>query len=253
VIKQLLTSEVPITHSSDWFELNKAFLQVKPYRGREIEIVTASSISPSGMKLAGKHSLGVISVASYSEEGLAALPTQWGFAETYAAETGGNVSRDDWRVMMPWHIADTREQAIEEVRHGLLHWHNQYNVDTLARPGSERVDAADADGFIEKMIARGGAIIGSPDDAVDAILKLGELTGGFGTLVGFMHDWASHDATLRSYDMMARYVIPKLRHDVASIERAESLLRADNSELMEAAGRGILKAIRQHNVDHPRS
>ncbi|MFT7598286.1 MAG: limonene 1,2-monooxygenase [Acidimicrobiales bacterium] len=252
IVKQLLTAEEPLTYKSDWFELNKAFLQVKPYQGRELEIVTASSISPSGMKLAGKHSLGVISVASYSEAGLAALPTQWGFAETYAEETGGTVSRDNWRVMMPWHVAETREQAIAEVRHGLLHWHNEYNVDTLARPGSERVDPENADGFIEKMISRGGAMIGSPDDVAESIQKLNELTGGFGTLVGFMHDWASHEATMRSYDMFKRYVVPKIQQSLVPVERSETFLRNDNTELMEAAGRGILKAIREHNADHPR-
>ncbi|MCL4158560.1 UNVERIFIED_CONTAM: hypothetical protein GTU68_058849 [Idotea baltica] len=252
IIKRLLTADEPITYSSDWFELDSAFLQVKPYKGRDIELVTASSISPSGMKLAGKHSLGVISVASYSEEGLAALPTQWGFAETYAEESGGAVSRDNWRVMMPWHIAETREQAIAEVKDGLVHWHNEYNVATLARPGSERVEPGGVDGFVESMIARGGAIIGSPDDAVEAIQKLGELTGGFGTLVGFMHDWASHEATLRSYDMMARYVIPKVTQSLVPIERSESFLRGNNTQLMEAAGRGILKAIRDHNSTHPR-
>src|SRR6266850_6573434 len=41
----------------------------------------ASQISPSGMTLAGKHGIGIISIGSLSEEGLNALPTQWGFAE----------------------------------------------------------------------------------------------------------------------------------------------------------------------------
>ncbi len=253
IIKQLLSTDDPITYKSDWFEMQQAHLQVKPYRNRTLEIVAASSISPSGMKLAGKHGLGVISVASYSEEGLAALPTQWGFAETYAAEFGNAIDRSSWRVMMPWHIAETREQAIAEVKNGLLHWHNGYNVATLARAGASHVDPENADGFIEAMISRGGAIIGTPDDAVAAIGKLSELTGGFGTLVGFMHDWASHEATLRSYDLFMRYVVPKVQQTIAPIERAETLLQADNTALMEAAGRGILKAIREHNATHPRT
>lgn len=252
VIQRLLTSDEPITHESDWFSLNEAFLQIKPLQ-EHLEIATASSISPSGMKLAGKYGLGVISVASYSEEGLAALPTQWSFAETYAAESGATVNRDNWRVMMPWHICETREQAIAEVKDGLLHWHNGYNVETLMRPGSEYVDPKNADGFIENMIARGGAIIGTPDDAVDAIAKLYELTGGFGTLVGFVHDWAPPEALSRSYDMFARYVIPKVQGLIDPIERAEFLLKKDNTQLMEAAGRGILKAIREHKAEHGRA
>jgi limonene 1,2-monooxygenase len=37
------------------------------------------------MQLAGKYGMGVLSIASTSTEGIAALPTQWGFAEEAAA------------------------------------------------------------------------------------------------------------------------------------------------------------------------
>ena len=39
-------------------------------------IVVASTVSPAGMKAAGKNNVGVISIASTTEAGLAALPTQ---------------------------------------------------------------------------------------------------------------------------------------------------------------------------------
>ena len=52
--------------------------------------------------------------------------------------------------------------------------------------------------------------------------------------------------------MFARYVIPKVQGLIDSVERAEFLLKKDNAALMEAAGRGILKAIREHNATHPR-
>ena len=77
-------------------------------------MTVASSISPSGMQLAGKYGMGVLSIASTSTEGIAALPTQWGFAEESAAKHGQTVDRKDWRVMMSWHIAETREQARNE-------------------------------------------------------------------------------------------------------------------------------------------
>jgi len=37
-----------------------------------------------------------------------------------------------------------------------------------------------------------------------------ELTGGFGCVIGFVHDWANREDTLRSWDMVARYVIPEV-------------------------------------------
>ncbi len=249
VIQRLLRADEPFTYKGDWFELNDAFLQVKPLQER-LEIVAASSISPSGMKLAGKYGLGVISVASYSAEGLQALPTQWGFAETYAREFGQQVSRDRWRVMMPWHVAEDRETAVREVREGLAHWHNEYGVGVLGRPGAERTE--DADGFTRAMIARGGGLIGTPDDAVAGIRRLHELAGGFGTLVGFMHDWASYEATRRSYELFARYVVPRVQGLLQPVERSAAMVATDKESLMKGATDGILKAIREHNATHPR-
>ena len=99
-------------------------------------MATASSISPSGMQLAGKYGIGVLSIASNSTEGIQALPTQWGFAEEAAAAHGSTVDRRDWRVLMAFHLAETREQARAEAVHGLHRWHNEYNVWTLGRPGA---------------------------------------------------------------------------------------------------------------------
>ena len=56
----------------------------------------------------------------------------------------------------------------------------------------------------------GSTIIGTPDDLVKAIRAMQEVTGGFGTVVGFAHDWANPEATARSWDMVARYVIPEV-------------------------------------------
>ena len=71
----------------------------------------ASQISPSGMTLAGKYGIGIISIGSMSTQGLMALPTQWGFAEAAAKKHGTTVDRENWRVLLSWHIAETREKA----------------------------------------------------------------------------------------------------------------------------------------------
>ena len=137
VIQRLLRGET-VTHKSDWFELNEARLQILPLQD-ELPMVSASSVSPAGMKVAGKYGIGVISVASNSVEGLAALPTQWGFGETYAQENGQVIDRRNWRVMTQWHIAPTREQAIAEVAadrdHGISVGQCLENS-TSTRPGS---------------------------------------------------------------------------------------------------------------------
>ncbi len=132
LIRRLMRGE-RVTAKSDWFKLQDAQLQLLPLQ-EEMPFATASQISPSGMTLAGKHGIGVISIGSLSEEGLNALPTQWGFAESAAKKHGTKVDRKEWRVLLSWHIAETREKAIAEARHGLMRHHNEYVVGTLQRP-----------------------------------------------------------------------------------------------------------------------
>ncbi len=115
---------------------NDAALQILPLQ-EDMPFVVASQISPSGMTLAGKYGIGIISLGSMSTQGLMALPTQWGFAEDAAKKHGTTVSRANWRVLLSWHIAETREQAQREAGPGLMRWHNEYNVGTLQRPGAE--------------------------------------------------------------------------------------------------------------------
>lgn len=208
VIRRLLAGEERFSYECDWFTLNDARLQLFPVQ-EDLPFAVASMISPSGMTLAGKHRTGVLSIGSMSSAGLEALPTQWSFAEESAAKHGNTVDRADWRVVMSWHIAETREQAQKEARDGLYRWHNEYNVGTLMRPGMEAFKSpAEAISINEE--AAGASVIGTPDDLVAAIKQMREITGGFGTVIGFAHDWASPEATARSWDMVARYVMPEV-------------------------------------------
>ena len=84
--------------------------------------------------------------------------------------TDRSSNRADWRVLMAWHIAETKDQAIEEAALGLQRWHNEYNVKVLGRPGAELMpDAYEMAAAIANGDAAQGAgtgIIGTPDDAI---------------------------------------------------------------------------------------
>ena len=249
IIIRLLREDRPFSYKSDWFELNEAQLQIKPLQ-EDLPIVAASTISPAGMKSAGKYNVGVISIASATEEGLAALPTQWGFGETYAAEHGNTMDRSKWRINANIHIAPTKEQAIEEIADGLLRWHNEYNVDILGRPGSERLN--DAKAFATRMANAEGSMIGTPEDVLKSIGLLQKRSGGFGTLISFAHDWAPREAQYRSYEMLARYVVPKAQGLLEPVERSARFVGEHKGELMEKANKAVLGAIRAHNATHPK-
>jgi limonene 1,2-monooxygenase len=243
VIRRLMRGE-RLTVKSDWFTLQDAALQLLPLQ-EEMPFAVASQISPSGMTLAGKHGIGVISIGSLSEEGLNALPTQWGFAETAAAEHGQTVDRKDWRVLMSWHIAETREQARAEARDGLLRHNNEYITETLQRPGARLFktpdEAVDKTAFVPGAVAT----IGTPDDLVARIKSVLEISGGFGTVVGFVHDWANPENTRRSWDMVARYVVPQINGYLAGLRTSREFV-AGNREYFNRARQAVMAKITEN-------
>ncbi len=245
VIIRLLRGEERFSHESEWFTLRDAALQILPVQ-EDMPMTTASSISPSGMTLAGKYGIGALSIASTSAEGIQALPTQWKFAEDSAAKHGQTVDRKNWRVLMSWHIAETRAQAKDEAMLGLQKWHNEYNVQVLGRPGAQWVDDPEV---LFSQVAQGGAegggaaVVGTPDDLIEAILNLQEITGGFGVVLGFAHDWANLEATRRSWDLVARYVVPAVNGTIRPQMASAEYVTANKAELMAGASAAVMSKI----------
>ena len=245
VIRRLFNGE-RVTYKSDWFTLQDAALQLLPLQ-EDMPFAVASQISPSGMTLAGKYGIGIISLGSMSEQGLLSLPTQWGFAEAAARKHGTTVDRKDWRVLLSWHIAETREKARAEARHGLMRHHNQYIVGTLQRPDAKPF--ADPDEAVDKTAFsdNSSATIGTPDDLVARIKSVLEISGGFGTLVGFVHDWANPENTTRSWDMVARYVVPEINGYLAGLRTSQHFV-ATNRGVFDRAKEAIMAKITENEA-----
>ncbi len=245
VIRRLFSGE-RVTARTDWYTLQDAALQLLPLQ-EDMPFAVASQISPSGMTLAGKHGIGVLSLGSMSKEGLMALPTQWSFAERAAAEHGRTVSRRDWRVVLSWHIAETREKARAEAADGLLRWHNEYIVGTLQRPGAKPFKSADE--AVEKTAYSDGAssTIGTPDDLIAMIKSLIDVSGGFGFVIGFAHDWANPENTFRSWDLVARYVVPEINGYLAGLRRSQDFL-VNNRGVFNRAGEAVMAKIMENEV-----
>jgi len=248
VIIRLLTEDEPVTYKCDWFELREAKLQLKPYQRPCMPIAVASTLSPAGMTVAGRHGAGVLSVASYSEQGLQALATQWSICEGAAAEAGKPApDRADWRVVVPFHLAESKEEAVRDVEDGILAWNNEYFVGTIGAPNQQ--PAASGREMVERLTAFGG-VIGTPDEALAGIRRLQEISGGFGCLLGLAHEWANREKTLKSYELMARYVMPQVQDTVSWIERSAAWARENKGKLMGGATQAVLKAIAEHNAAH---
>lgn len=239
-IRRLFKGE-RVTAKSDWFTMNDAKLQILPLQ-EDMPFVVASQISPSGMTLAGKYGIGIISLGSMSTQGLMSLAQQWEFAEDSAKKHNTTVDRANWRVLLSWHIAETREKAREEAGKGLLRWHNEYTVGTLKRPGAEPFK--DANDAVEQTadVDNAASVIGTPDDLIAKIRDIQKISGGVGAIIGFVHDWANPENTRRSYDMVARYVIPEIQGLIQPLRDSREWL-VHNRDIFERAGQAVMSKI----------
>ena len=244
VIRRLLAGEERFSYECEWFTLKDARLQLLPLQ-EEVPCAVASMVSPSGMTMAGKHGIGVLSIGSTSTAGLAALPTQWSFAEDSAKKHGNVVDRSNWRVVMNWHIAETRDKAIEQARDGLMRWHNEYTVGTLMRPGGVVYNSPDEAVEAMAFSDNSALVIGTPDDLIARIREMIDVTGGFGTVIGFVHDWCTPADNFNSWDLVARYVVPEINGLLEGYRESQRHV-IENREVFERAGQAVMSKIMEN-------
>lgn len=244
VILRLLAGET-VNAQSEWFTLKNARCQLHPYTRPRPEVAVASTITPSGAKLAGKHGLSLLCVAATAVAGYDALETNWRIACNVAEEHGQSMSRERLRLVAPMHIAQTREQAFADVEFGLQAW-----VDYFARvnPTASGSDLQ-AKGPARAMVDSGRAVIGTPDDAVAQIERLRAQTGGFGTLLLLAHNWANFERTKYSYELFARHVLPRV-NQVNDLRAGSLSAFGENKQLLlDRAGQAIRQAFETHQAD----
>jgi limonene 1,2-monooxygenase len=203
-ILRLFNGEI-VTNKTDWYELNEARLQMKPYANESIEVVTASMVSPSGPTAAGKYGTGLMSLSATAAPALNTAGTNWDIATEAAKKYGNEMDRSSWRMIGLVHVAETNEQAIKDVQFGLEEW-TQYFEDVAVVPMVPEDRRSDP---LSHLIESGMAAVGTPDVVINQIETLWEASqGGFGSFLITDHNWAPFEAKLKSYELIARYVFP---------------------------------------------
>ena len=239
-ILHLLTSTEPLTASGPGWEMHDAVLQLRPYQRPHPPLAIPSLESPFGMALAGRVGAAPLSLFF----GVSDQPAQWAITEDAAARAGRTASRDDWRIVVPVHLAETREQAVEEIRSGAGEWMFEYVQALTGRPAPVPGPKHMA---VDQMIEAGSWVVGTPDDLIEFIRGLEDRTGGFGTFLAWGHEWAGPEATLRSLDLFARFVMPQFQGSLEGLQASGDVARAKAAGLHQQRVAGV-EAARQRNA-----
>jgi len=248
IIMRLLTTEEPVTFHNDRWDLHDARLHLRPYSNPLFDISVAAVASPTGPRLAGKHGIGLLSIGATTAAGFDALALHWNVLEEQARRHNKAVDRSKWRLVGLVHCAETMEQAYRDVEYGIEQWFNYFQAvaafPQMAMPGSN----------VKEMISfindSGFGAIGTPDMCTAQIERLqAQSNGGFGAYLMLGHNWADQQATLRSYELVARHVMPRFQgHHHATIGAAERA-QAARPALAEVHAKAVETATQRYAAE----
>jgi limonene 1,2-monooxygenase len=233
-----------VTEKTDWFTLVDATCQLRPYTWPHPEICVASSVTPSGGKLAGKHGFGMLCVAATQASGYDALAVNWEVANKTAAEHGRKMDPNALRLVGPVHIAETREQAFANVKFGFDKWRDYFSgISAVA--GRETTENRP----IETLVEEGVAVVGTPDDAIAQIQRLQKKQGEFGCFLQLAHNWANFENTKKSYELWQRHVSPAINGANVARETALNWAKDNKERFIGAAMGAAMQTIQKHYED----
>ena len=226
-----------VSLETDWFTIKNARLQLDSYSKPMMEMAVTSIKSPAGAISAGKFGAGLLVLGGMSDEALKIQCSNWEVCQETAKSNDQIVGRNKWRITVMTHLSDSLDQAKDDLKFGLQKWVD-YSHNVL--PNSPFPDSiADPINYgIENKIL----LVGTPEDAIREIERIDKITGGFGVFLMFAHNFVPWEAAKKSYELMARYVIPYFRqsnslrqksYDVA--KNIHERLQTDFNDAVKAA------------------
>jgi limonene 1,2-monooxygenase len=214
-----------VSRRTDWFELYNARLSVGCFSKPMMELAVTTIRSPAGVVAAARRGLGLLTLGPMDDAVLEHHAANWRIYEEEARKHGHVADRSKWRITLMMHVAETREKAMADAAWGVREF-NDYTHDVVPAPPPIPRDTADIVGAaIEKQVA----IIGTPDDAINAIERVRQKLGGFGAVLLFGNDLAPWPAQCRSFELIAEFVKPRFA-------RANVLRQASYDATAQAIG-----------------
>ncbi|OLM08954.1 MULTISPECIES: LLM class flavin-dependent oxidoreductase [unclassified Pseudonocardia] len=241
VILRLFAGET-VTAKTEWFTLQDAVLQLPKYSNFEIAVTGA--VSATGPALAGRYGTSLLSLAATDPTGIERLAGHWDIVEEESMANGHSPSRDNWRLLGPMYIAETVEQAKKDVAYGLK-WLQDYlsHITPTALGTFDTVDE-----LVDALNESGRGVIGTPEMAVEQLTRLQEKSGGFGTYLFQGSDYARFPNTLRSYELFAEEVIPRMNGQLAPVEAAVDRVLSSGTLGAETTARSQAEATARYQA-----
>lgn len=185
----------------------------RPFSGTRPEIAVVGA-SPRSESLRRAGAQGFIPMTVVHSRDYAAA--HWEVYEEGARSAGRTPSRDVWRLSHPLFVADNDAAAWDASVGGAMGDTYREWILPYAEANGRLVHfapalAASGQPITTELLAEKRWLIGSPETVADGIVSLYEETGGFGTLLASVYDYADDPAPyLRSLELLATEVLPRV-------------------------------------------
>jgi len=211
VLMRLFAETEPFDHDGDGFTLRSAVLQLRPRSRPHPEIAIVTGSNRESLRRIGR----------YGARWLVGAPPDrfeqaWAEIEAGARDAGREARRSDAVLPVTVHLADSKERALDEVREGAARERFDFQVPVTGAS----VPDVPRERWVEHLDRRPTVVIGTPDEATEAIDALRRATGIGGVLLTVKR-WASPEATARSFDAFARHVAAALQGSTVGLASAE--------------------------------
>ncbi len=227
VIVRLLEADGPISHHGEFWQFEDMQLQLRSHQQPRLPLALPSASTPANLELIGRHDMIWMSPAGKTR---VQPEDNWKHVVKGARAAGREANRDNWRIATYMHIAETREQAMEEVRTGILREAEYFSAIGLRGHYQQHEGQQVADFTAESCAEMRDWVIGTPDDAIAWVEQKMRVTGGFGGLMLTAHEWCDFQKISRSMEMFARYVMPRFTGHNAVYHREWERIRALTSD-----------------------
>lgn len=228
IILKLYREDGPVSYEGQYWQIKDMAIQVKPYQQPHLPIYMVSSGSGNSIDVAARHGLGVISGVA-TQPGAMDIGQQWQVYQQKATEAGHTPSRNHWRLSTNIYLADSTDEAVADIREGMMNETRQYFFNTGGKPTYEAYPGQPADEItFQQIVERRRWIIGDPDYCVHRIKGLEEASGGFGGLLMVAGEWTTTQKWYRSLELFARYVMPQFKGTLRGIQSSYQRMVEDN-------------------------
>jgi alkanesulfonate monooxygenase SsuD/methylene tetrahydromethanopterin reductase-like flavin-dependent oxidoreductase (luciferase family) len=145
------------------------------------------------------------------------VSTHWEAYNRGATKAGRTPpNRRDWRICLNIHVAETTEDARNDVlNHGMARTYNEYFLPLLRQMSMIDLMKPDKsmpqEAITVEYLMDNRWVVGDPEHCLGKIREAYDSVGGFGTLLQLTQDWDPAEKGLKSMELFAKYVVPELK------------------------------------------